>query len=317
MSCKVSVIVPVYRVRDYIAQCAASLFSQTWDNIEYIFVDNNTPDDSIEILRGVMADFPQRASDIKIIRETLQGLGYARFAGLKSATGDYVMHVDSDDWVETCFVERMVGEALSSGADVVYCDYFKEYEGHPEKTGICRQPGLPDTSGRAAVFAIHRGIIKAFNCNKLESRTLYELDSLVIPIRNMHEDIVLQTQVLSKASKVVHLSEPLYHYRRKRRGAVTAESVIAGRRLSAEGLFYLYKNLPEGNAVRDYIGQDLLTRAAWYSLCAMDVSELESCPEAVEYLAGMKIKRGMRVSAFGQMLIKSYCSLRRILSRTR
>lgn len=314
MSCKVSVIVPVYRVRDYIAQCAESLFSQTWDNIEYIFVDNNTPDDSIEILRGVMANFPQRASDVKIIRETRQGLGYARFAGLRSSTGEYVMHVDSDDWVEPCFVERMVGKALSSDADAVFCDYFKEYEDRPEKTKVCRQAELSDTSGRTAVLAIYRGVIQGFNWNKIERRSLYHIDNLVIPISNMHEDIVLQTQVLSGATKVVHLPEPLYHYRRKRKGAVTAGSVLRNRRSSAVGLMHLYEYLPERDEIPDYVEQDLVTRAAWYSFCSTDLSILKSSPAAVRFISEMTPQKGMRVSVFGQTVIKLYCSLKLRLS---
>lgn len=305
---------PVYRVRDYIAQCAESLFSQTWDNIEYIFVDNNTPDDSIEILRGVMANFPQRASDVKIIRETRQGLGYARFAGLKSSTGEYVMHVDSDDWVEPCFVERMVGKALSSDADAVFCDYFKEYEDRPEKTKVCRQAELPDTSGRTAVLAIHRGVIQGFNCNKIERRSLYHIDNLVIPISNMHEDIVLQTQVLSGATKVVHLPEPLYHYRRKRKGAETSGSVIRNQHKSMEGLFYFYDNLSGQNSPLDYIKTDLLTRAAWYALCSLDTKELDARRDVLLFLSEIKPQKGMRVSVFGQTVIKLYCSLKLRLS---
>ena len=307
MSCKVSVIVPVYKVEKYIGQCAESLFRQSWDKVEYIFVDNNTPDNSIALVRDVLESFPERKDSVIIIRESRQGLGYARFAGIKIATGDYIVHVDSDDWVEADFIAAMVGRAESEDADVVYCDYFKEYEDHPEKTKVVTQRELEDESGRAAIIAIHRGRLKAFNCNKLEKRSLYDVDSMVVPISSMHEDIVYQTQILYGARKVVHLALPLYHYRRMRAGAVTAGSKIKARRSSAEGLLHLHSSLPKEGSALEFIEKDILSRAGWYLLCARDFKTLRADPDVVEYLASMKPEKGQRVSLFGQWLLKICC----------
>ena len=127
---KVSVVVPVYGVEAYIGQCVRSLFSQTWDNCEFIFVDDGSPDNSISVLEGILAkEFPGQQSCVKIIHKSNSGLPRARMTGLAEAKGDFIIHVDSDDWVEPDYVRNLVGKALDEGADVVYCDFYKEYSG--------------------------------------------------------------------------------------------------------------------------------------------------------------------------------------------
>ena len=113
----VSVIVPVYAVEAYIAQCAESLMVQTYPAIEFIFVNDGTPDRSMEVLDAVLKRYPQRT--VKIVNEENAGLPHARAAGLKVATGEYILHVDSDDWVEPDEVERLVARAEETGADLV------------------------------------------------------------------------------------------------------------------------------------------------------------------------------------------------------
>lgn len=110
---KVSVIIPVYGVERYIEQCARSLFSQTMrDGIEYIFVDDCSPDKSIEILEDILREYPHREPQVKIIRHTEnQGIGGTRRTGVKNATGEYIIHCDSDDWVEPDMYEMLYGKA--------------------------------------------------------------------------------------------------------------------------------------------------------------------------------------------------------------
>ena len=98
---KVSVIVPIYGVEPYIERCVRSLMEQTYTNCEYIFVDDCTPDASVEILKRVLEDYPNRKQKVKIIQnEKNQGLPQTRKHGFQYATGDFVANVDSDDFVE-------------------------------------------------------------------------------------------------------------------------------------------------------------------------------------------------------------------------
>ncbi len=98
---KVSVIIPVYNVEKYIEHCARSLMEQTLMDIEYIFVDDCTPDHSMEILQRVLTDYPERLESIRIIHHTQNsGLATVRNTGLQSAQGEYIKHCDRADWVE-------------------------------------------------------------------------------------------------------------------------------------------------------------------------------------------------------------------------
>lgn len=124
---KVSVVIPVYNVEPYIERCARSLFEQTLDDIEYIFVNDCTPDRSMEILECVLSQYPHRQSQVTIINnaENLKQAG-ARTVGMKAATGDYMIHCDPDDWVERDMYETMYQKAVETDADIVTCGVIAE-----------------------------------------------------------------------------------------------------------------------------------------------------------------------------------------------
>ena len=120
---KVSIIVPVYGVEKWIERCAVSLFEQTYEDIEYIFVNDATQDKSVAILTEVIQRYPQREKAIRVIHHPVnKGLSAARNTGLKHATGDYIWHVDSDDYIATNAVQDFVETAEEHQADVVICD---------------------------------------------------------------------------------------------------------------------------------------------------------------------------------------------------
>ncbi|MBP5277253.1 MAG: glycosyltransferase family 2 protein, partial [Prevotella sp.] len=92
---KVSILVPVYGVEQAIETCTESLFAQTYEQLEYIFVDDCSPDRSIEVLQQVLSRYPHRSKQVNILRHDVnRGLGAARLTALMAATGDFVMHVD-------------------------------------------------------------------------------------------------------------------------------------------------------------------------------------------------------------------------------
>ena len=124
----VSILVPIYGVEKYIRRCAISLFEQTYFNIEYIFVNDCTNDDSIIILENVINQYPNRQSQIKIIQhETNKGLGEARNTAVAAANGDYLFHVDSDDYIDPYCIEKCVKKQLDTNADVVSVNIMKLY----------------------------------------------------------------------------------------------------------------------------------------------------------------------------------------------
>ncbi len=117
---KVSILVPIYNVEKYIERCAVSLFEQTYDNIEYIFIDDKGTDNSIQILEAVIKRYPNRQNNIKVIDHVVnKGLAVARNTALTNAEGRFVIHVDSDDYVEKDMVERCISCQSQDNSDIV------------------------------------------------------------------------------------------------------------------------------------------------------------------------------------------------------
>lgn len=137
---KVSICVPVYGVEKYIQQCVVSLFSQTYKDIEYIFVDDCSKDKSIDIINKVLEKYPTRRECVKIIHHVKNtGLAGARNTAIDNATGEYVLHVDSDDWLDIDAVEVLVRIAIKEKADFVSFPTIRESK---EGSDVIVQPFL-------------------------------------------------------------------------------------------------------------------------------------------------------------------------------
>ena len=125
---KISIIIAVYNCEKYIEACVRSLFEQTLNDIEYVFVNDATPDISITVLEKVIEDYPTRKPFIKIINlERNGGVSNARRIGIENATGEYVIHADSDDWVDKDMYERLYRKAKETDADIVGCNFRHEF----------------------------------------------------------------------------------------------------------------------------------------------------------------------------------------------
>ena len=122
---KISVIVPIYNVSAFIGRCVESLMMQTLDDVEFIFVDDATPDNSMMALKEILACHPEREGRVKILHhEQNQGLPAARNTGMHEATGEYIFHCDSDDYVEPDMLARLYETAKEKQADFVWCDWY-------------------------------------------------------------------------------------------------------------------------------------------------------------------------------------------------
>ena len=116
----VSIGIPIYNVESYIQRCAKSLFEQTYDNIEYIFVNDYTPDKSVNILQDLLDEYPNRKKQTIILHNTKNlGLSTTRNIAIDSMTGQFVMWVDSDDFIEPDMVEKLIIAQSSNDADIV------------------------------------------------------------------------------------------------------------------------------------------------------------------------------------------------------
>lgn len=304
---KVSVIIPVYNVEEYVGCCVRSVFMQDWKNIEFIFVDDASTDRSVSIIEEILnLEFPELRPCVKIIRKEHSGLPQSRMAGLRVAEGEYIIHVDSDDWVEPEYISHLASKAVKENADVVYCDFIKEMEG---RSKLVVEGEFIPSNGAMAVKNMHNSIIRGYMWNKLTRRSLYDLDKMFVPIYGYHEDLVFQTQILYRAAKVVHLNEALYHYRRKRKGALTTLPLVKSRKMSAENMLKLYDILPAEGEPKESSGIDILIRGGWYCACILNLKMLREHPEAVRILSSMKLIRDCRVPLFKQRFTRFICRL--------
>lgn len=122
-------LVPVYRVEKYIERCARSLFEQTYSNLEFVFVDDCSFDQSIDILQRVIEDYPDRGGSVIIINhDNNRGLSAARNTLLDNATGDFISWVDADDWLESNAIELLVQKQQQTNSDIVSGDIRVYYD---------------------------------------------------------------------------------------------------------------------------------------------------------------------------------------------
>lgn len=213
--CKVSVIVPVYNVGRFIERCARSLMEQTLQDVEYIFVDDAATDDSMKVLVSVLNEYSNR--NIRILEHSEnKGLPAARNTGLSVATGEYVFHCDSDDFVELNMLEVLYKKANDAGADIVWCDWFLSFE---KNERYMKQPSF--STPIDALKAMLSGGMKYNVWNKLVRRSLYVDNDIHFPAGyGMGEDQTMM-MLFAYADKVVYVPQAFYHYVKLNAGSFT------------------------------------------------------------------------------------------------
>ncbi len=213
----VSVIIPIYNVERFIGHCAESLFRQTLQEVEFIFVNDASPDNSIDILREVMAKFPKRIPQAKILtHEHNKGLPSARNTGLQAATGKYVFHCDSDDFVEPDMLEQLYDKAEKEQADIVWCDWYLTFQ---KNERYMKQPSF--NTWEEALKGVLTGKMKYNVWNKLAKRELYINNGIVFPDgHGMGEDMTM-IRLMACAKKVAYVPKAFYHYIKINAGAFT------------------------------------------------------------------------------------------------
>ena len=205
---KVSVIIPIYGVEQFIGRCVDSLMQQTLEAVEYIFVDDVTPDKSMSVLEKTLSRYPKRKDHIKILHHTVnQGLPAARNTGLTVATGEYVFHCDSDDFVEHDMLEKMYAAAKVQNADFVWSDWFLSYE-NTER--YMKQPEFH--TPLETLKGVLADAIKYNVWNKLVKRSLYVDNQIQFPVgHSMGEDMTM-IRLAACAKRVAYVNQAFYHY---------------------------------------------------------------------------------------------------------
>lgn len=208
---KVSVIIPVYNVEQYIERCARSLFEQTLDDIEFIFIDDCSSDDSIKVLKLILEEYPSRRSQAKIIVHKVNvGVSQSRQEGVNVANGEYIIHCDPDDWIDQNMYELMYHHAQTNCADVVICNIIVEDE---SKQWIRKNNIAVDCIDCAKKMLLDE--IHCATWNKLIKANLYKNKSISFPKDiNLWEDFCTIIPMILNSKKILFIDNAFYHYRR-------------------------------------------------------------------------------------------------------
>ena len=205
MEVVVSILIPIYKVERFIQQCAESIFGQTYDNLDIVFVDDYSPDNSIKILKQVLERYPHRKNQVRIIKhEHNRGLAAARNTAVDAAIGKYLMHVDSDDFLDKRCVDRI--DETSADAVIFGTSYVL-----PDKV-VTKIVKVPEEKNEYISQLLKR--ITRFNIwGAMYKTELYKKYNIrAIEGINNGEDFSVVPRLLYNAKKIVGLDMPLYNY---------------------------------------------------------------------------------------------------------
>ena len=211
---KFSIIIPVYRVEEYLDECVQSVVSQTYRNFEVILVDDGSPDNS-----GVLCDrWAEKDSRIRVIHQENQGLSGARNTGIRAASGEYLMFLDSDDWWSGEAVLQTVAERLErTGADVLSFNYQKIYGSKRETPYFGDLMDAPENLPTEASlgYMMDKGIWITGACNKAIRRDLVLANALFFRMKITSEDIDWTLRLAICARRFDFINTVVFMYRQR------------------------------------------------------------------------------------------------------
>lgn len=246
----ISVIVPCYKVEDYLDECVRSIVNQTYKHLEIILVDDGSPDNCPQICDK----WSKKDSRIKVIHKQNGGLSSARNAGLDIATGKYVSFIDSDDFIDETFIESLYFNLIQNDADISCCGYYHYFNEELKEIRHFRNIELLMDSCEAIKKMNTVGYFGVGSWNKLYKTKLFE--NIKFPIGKLSEDWFILYKLIHKANKIFYNSQPKYYYR-QRIGSITRNVRINYdcEEASRECLEFCIENYPEAvtSAIQSYV----------------------------------------------------------------
>lgn len=198
---KITVIIPVYNVENYLERCLKSILYNTYTNLEIICVNDGSTDNSKKILE----DYSKRDKRIIVINKKNNGVSSARNAGIKIATGEYIAFVDSDDWIHEKYFEYLI-RGIDT-ADLVICNYIRSY-----KSGSVETDDAYRVQSISPIDVLKNKELKSYVWGKLFRHQL--VDEIRFSESEKLEDSLYNMDVLlnNKNLKINHVDVPLYYY---------------------------------------------------------------------------------------------------------
>ncbi len=229
----ISIVIPVYNIENCISQCLESLVNQTYKNLEIICVNDGSTDGSLAILQS----YAEKDERVIVIDKKNEGVSRARNDALKRATGDYLLFVDSDDWIDLDTCETVVSKTQENDVDVVIFGYMREYENASKPSSIfdgdrtfdeqqCNDELFRRILGLTGEALKHpeRGDSLSSVWGRLYKRSLISDNNLQfedLSVIGTNEDGLMNLQIFYNVKSAVYIDKPFYHYR-KNIGATVA-----------------------------------------------------------------------------------------------
>lgn len=212
MSSLISIIVPIYKVENYLEKCIESILNQTYKDIEIILVDDGSPDNCGKICD----EYAKKDKRIKVIHKQNGGLSDARNFGIDLATGEYIIFVDSDDYIDRNMCRILLNYAKKYDADIVSCNFKDVYVNNVEKINKqCINKNLEIVSN---IKALYKYFLKNTTdmvvvWNKLyKKKVFFDEKNVRFPKGKLHEDMYTTYKLYYYASKIVFIDDILYYY---------------------------------------------------------------------------------------------------------
>lgn len=297
---KVTIAVPIYKVEKYINRCATSLFEQNYENLEFIFIDDCSPDNSIVVLRSVIDKYSRLSNKVKIVHHTRnKGLACARNTAVDEAKGDFIFHVDSDDYIEPNCIEKIVHTQLMNDADVVITGFNNIYEDGKQIKSIPKK--AYNTTEEWVHAIIRRDKDVSVNIwGKLIRVSLYKKNDIYIEAGiNMSEDYNVICRLAYYCQRVSFVNDCLYNYNRTNENSYSNKFSLSShiqimKSLDILQTFFVSKNNMYKNSFR--IGRLRSEVASIIELCLNSLIEDYSLKEPLSRISSYNKTEGRYIA---------------------
>ena len=210
-NCIIDVIIPVYNVESYVSECIDSILNQTFNNYRIILVDDGSTDNSGEICDKYSEQFEK----ITVIHQENQGLSGARNTGLNNSLSEYIMFIDSDDWIEYKTLEILYNAIIEEHSDIVCCKTIYEYGIIPTSVDLDFGKYCTYSYNQKEAFRelFSRRNVSVASWGKLFRRKIFE--KIRFPYGEIHEDLAVIQDIILQANRITYVNASLWHYRQQ------------------------------------------------------------------------------------------------------
>ncbi|SFB13947.1 glycosyltransferase [Selenomonas ruminantium] len=234
----VTIIIPVYNTATYLDDCLSSIVAQTYSKIEILLINDGSTDNSGDICKN----WAEKDNRIKYISKENEGLGPTRNYGVSIASGEYVMFVDSDDWVDETFVEKMYKNIVAEDADVAECNFYRI----AMKSGMKSITNCNTVMGRNFTREERLQLGNVSTCKMIIRKSAYVAQPHI-----PSEDVASYAAVIVKAERIACVNESLYNYRKGRSGSISTLSRNVFEYPRA--IKYAIDNFPKQDMQKEYV----------------------------------------------------------------